>query len=910
MKYFYLLCISLMFFSVFAQDNQSNDKCGSDELHWRMMQQDENYRIAFEENERQIKQFIEANPQFRNNQETYIIPVVVHVIHLGEPVGTGNNISDAQILGAIQGLNDRFRNTNEMGVDFNMEFCLAVRDPNNQPTNGIMRVDGSGVPGYAENGINFDTDQCGANETAVKNLSRWPVSQYYNIWVVNRICGNWAGYAYYPWGGNNDGTVMARSFMTQGNITLAHELGHGFNLRHTFDGFTGSTCPSDDSCIDQGDRICDTPPHKQNDCGGTNPCTGEGIWDNSRRNFMSYCGTRNRFTAGQRERARAAAVVTPRLSLLSSLGCVPVGQNDVRLISVNNPVQVVYKTNCSADTIHPVIRFQNIGMSPLTQLTIRYQVNASEDQTIIWTGNLDSQGFANLTLAPVEVNEGFNTFQIQLELPNNQADVSPQNNTSAFSFRYELSAENVFNYQPAVFDETCPNLSNGFIFIETSRRIEIIEDFENDADGWILVNGAQPNQWMIGTDVAASGQKSIYISNNQSTNQYDVNKSSMVHFYKDFYLPVNATSPRISFDWRNAGETNLDVLSVRALNISVIPAAGYNITQAALVGHSALANQTEFVAANVNIVSFTPGAVLRIIFSWRNNMISGNQPPAAIDNIRFSYQLNSNFNFAWSNGAQTSFVDNLSQGIYYFQANDQLGCTLSDTLEVGITNNIDIQIAAAGETVICAGDSVLLSSVNQNNVTWNTGETGNQIYVNSAGEYFATLSEELCVFTSNSIQVQVLDVPEQPEIVANANELISSVAAAAYQWYFNGEPIVGAQGQTLLATQEGIYQVKVFNEIGCSATSQAFDYISSSLSHAAQSILSIFPNPADRVVHIAGLEDGQTIVAELYNPAGKLIESRVTADKVLDLSHVARGFYFLKINHVRGAQTFKLILMN
>ncbi|MFN4123409.1 MAG: zinc-dependent metalloprotease [Flavobacteriales bacterium] len=910
MKQFYLFCISLLGFSLFAQENISNEKCGSDELHQRLMQQDESYRIAFEENERQIRQFIEANPQFRNNNETFVIPVVVHVIHLGEPVGTGNNISDAQILGAIQGLNDRFKNTNGLGVDFNMEFCMAVRDPNNQPTNGIMRVDGSGVPGYAENGINFDTDQCGANETAVKSLSRWPVSQYYNIWVVNRICGNWAGYAYYPWGGNNDGTVMARNFMTQGNITLAHELGHGFNLRHTFDGFSGSTCPPDDSCIDQGDRICDTPPHKQNDCGGTNPCSGDGIWDNSRRNFMSYCGTRNRFTAGQRERARAAAVVTPRLSLLSSLGCIPVGENDVRLISVNNPVQVIYKTNCSFDTIHPVIRFQNIGMSNLTHLTIRYQVNAGEEQTTYWTGNLASQGFMNMTLAPVAVNEGFNNFQIHLDLPNNQADVSPQNNTSAFSFRYELSAESLLNYQPSVFDETCPNISNGFIFVETTRRFEILEDFENDADGWILVNGAQPNQWMIGSDVASGGQNAIYISNNQNNNQYDLNKSAMVHFYKDFYLPVNATSPRISFDWRNAGETNLDILSVRALNTSVIPAAGYNLTQAALVGHSALANQAEFITANVNIVSFTPGSVLRIIFSWRNNLSSGNQPPAAVDNIRFSYQLNSNFNFAWSNGAQSNFIENLAQGTYSFQAIDQLGCTLSDTIEVGITNNIEIQIAAVGETVICEGDSLLILSVNQSNVTWSTGETGNQIYASNSGEYFATITEDLCVFESNSIQLQVLDVPEQPEIVANADELSSTVSAAAYQWYFNGEPIVGMQSQTLTATQEGVYQVEVFNEIGCSSTSQAFNYIPSNIHQKGQSALSIFPNPADRVVHISGLEDGQIILAELYNTAGKLIESRVATDRLLELSHITRGFYFLKIHHVGGMQTFKLMLMN
>lgn len=46
-----------------------------------------------------------------------------------------------------------------------------------------------------------------------------------------------------------------------------------------------------------GHLIRDTPPHKQGDCGRTNPCTINGIWENSVYNYMSYCpGTEYRFT--------------------------------------------------------------------------------------------------------------------------------------------------------------------------------------------------------------------------------------------------------------------------------------------------------------------------------------------------------------------------------------------------------------------------------------------------------------------------------------------------------------------------------------------------------------------------------------------------------------------------------------
>ena len=89
------------------------------------------------------------------------IPVVVHVLHLGEVVGEGTNISDEQILSCIRNLNERFRADTaamavytdsygnsvydagelSLAIDSKIEFCLATRDPNNLPTTGIDRID-------------------------------------------------------------------------------------------------------------------------------------------------------------------------------------------------------------------------------------------------------------------------------------------------------------------------------------------------------------------------------------------------------------------------------------------------------------------------------------------------------------------------------------------------------------------------------------------------------------------------------------------------------------------------------------------------------------------------------------------------------------------------------------------------
>jgi len=80
-------------------------------------------------------------------------------------------------------------------------------------------------------------------------------SEEYLQWLLG-------GYAYYPGASSSvDGAVIAYNLFNYNNPVTAHELGHGFNLRHTFEGDGGNTvCPANSSCTTQGDLCCDTPP--------------------------------------------------------------------------------------------------------------------------------------------------------------------------------------------------------------------------------------------------------------------------------------------------------------------------------------------------------------------------------------------------------------------------------------------------------------------------------------------------------------------------------------------------------------------------------------------------------------------------------------------------------------------------
>ncbi len=270
-----------------------------------------------------------------NAETLFTIPVVVHVVHSGGAVGSIYNPSDAQIAANLDYVNQVYKGTANgftgSAGDMQIQFALAKRDPNCNPTNGIVRVNGSVLSGYSANGIRFN--ESGASEISMKNLSRWNTADYYNIWIVNKIDGKdgtsgqfIAGYDYYPGASANvDGTVMLASQFTVGHKTLPHELGHALFLYHPFHGSNSATqCQTNNNCETEGDRVCDTDPVSQNVTAGVynfacrtgnNSCTNTPYSPNTENNVMGYTNCFNLFTPGQKTRVLAAMLLPSRASL-------------------------------------------------------------------------------------------------------------------------------------------------------------------------------------------------------------------------------------------------------------------------------------------------------------------------------------------------------------------------------------------------------------------------------------------------------------------------------------------------------------------------------------------------------------------------------------------------------------------
>jgi len=337
-----------------------------------MISTDDQFRNQFNMMEESIQQYLRnSGSSIDGRRSSYTIPTVVHVVHLGESVGSGSNVSDSAIVEYIEVTNQQLANYNGFGADTDIQLCLAKVDPNGNSTTGINRVSGADIPFYSEYGIKPPGSACtGANQTAIKSLSRWPYTSYYNVWVVHNLCNGTSGFANFP--GNFpdvDGTVILYTAVDWQYHALTHETGHYFGLYHTFEGQT-SSCPSSlYGCgPNAGDCCNDTPIHTSDNVSSVNPCTSQGIWDNSRYNHMSYNQDTDslRFTSDQVDRLHAALNVHPRSALLNSDGCSVVGvveqlevfmsispnpTSDYLNISTNDGKKVSYFINDSSGRI-------------------------------------------------------------------------------------------------------------------------------------------------------------------------------------------------------------------------------------------------------------------------------------------------------------------------------------------------------------------------------------------------------------------------------------------------------------------------------------------------------------------------------------------------------------------------------
>ncbi|WP_421875093.1 PKD domain-containing protein [Marinoscillum sp.] len=170
--------------------------------------------------------------------------------------------------------------------------------------------------------------------------------------------------------------------------------------------------------------------------------------------------------------------------------------------------------------------------------------------------------------------------------------------------------------------------------------------------------------------------------------------------------------------------------------------------------------------------------------------------------------------YEWSTGATTSAITTSISGTYWVRTISADLCQSTDTIEVVINSEPAFDLGSNLE--ICAGDTISLAPATSESVAsydWNNGSSASSLEVFETGTYSVTLTTiEGCEFT-DSLEVEVKDLPASPlndaYTTCESQILDAQNSGSTYVWS------TGALSSSIEVTNSGTYWVQITNADGC-----------------------------------------------------------------------------------------------
>jgi len=436
-----------------------------------------------------VNRRIATGTSLRIEGNVIYIPVVFHIVLTNPAI-----ITDAQIQAQLDVLNKDFAGLNPDSANLpaafkplfgksQVQFKLAQRTPDNEPSNGIVRVT-TARPVYSTFDISLKYSTLGGDDA-------WDANRFLNVWITNLSAGYVLGYSTLPGASvpAEEGIVIHYATLPADSLTatnrgrtLTHEAGHFFYLYHIW---------GDENGCAGTDFVDDTP----NQTTLTSGCPGGAIVTDAcspvapgilYQNYMDYTDDACMclFTREQVSRMETA-ISDYHAGYFTSNGAdpVPLFSLDAAVRKIKAPDQRV----CSA-TISPVITLRNRGIETLSSADLHASIDNEPAILTHWTGSLFSLDETTVTLNTLTIaTEGSHVLKVVVKSPNGNTDMNGANDSNTCTFQY---------YQ--------------------AIAAPVSEGFENNlfpAAGWDVVNPDTTITWERVTGVAKTGNACVVMRN-------------------------------------------------------------------------------------------------------------------------------------------------------------------------------------------------------------------------------------------------------------------------------------------------------------------------------------------------------------------------------------------------------------
>ena len=224
--------------------------------------------------------------------------------------------------------------------------------------------------------------------------------------------------------------------------------------------------------------------------------------------------------------------------------------------------------------------------------------------------------------------------------------------------------------------------------------------------------------------------------------------------------------------------------------------------------------------------------------------------------------------------------------------------TRSDTVTKTLTIRPQWQQDALGkDTFYCTGDSInltLQAPIDMHCIHWNDEEPNldeslgeildydhfhsDTLLVDTAGTYIVKLTNKTFCQMWDTIVIREEASPSKSVINRSGRQLESSIVAAEYRWYFNGEIDTLTFQPFYLPTANGYWQVQLISKYGCeSELSDSFNVGFAGIAKRYETLdlrFEIYPNPSDGNITIAVPKEGNYTI-QIIDLNGKVVSMPV-----------------------------------